>query len=104
MHREKAKKQTNFPLILVPIIVCIACSGQSTKGCAPSMGTEAMLLWGLLFGSIGLGYFVYGRRQEKLIPKYSGIALMVFPYFVSNVYLLVGTGLGLMALPFFLRE
>jgi cytochrome P450 len=26
------------------------------------MGTESMLLWGLLFGSIGLGYFVYGRR------------------------------------------
>jgi hypothetical protein len=68
------------------------------------MGTESMLLWGLLFGSIGLGYFIYGRKQEKVIPKYSGIALMVFPYFVSNVYWLVGAGLGLIALPYFLRE
>jgi hypothetical protein len=68
------------------------------------MDTAAMLLWGLLFGSIGLGYFIYGRRQEKIIPRYSGIALMVFPYFIPNVYWLVGVGIGLSALPYFLRE
>jgi hypothetical protein len=68
------------------------------------MESESMLLWALLFGSIGLGYFVYGRKQEKLIPKYCGIALMVFPYFVHNVYWLVGTGVGLLALPYFLRD
>ena len=68
------------------------------------METESMLLWGLLFGSIGLGYFMYGRRQEKIVPRYSGIALMVFPYFVHNTYWLVGVGLGLLALPYFLRE
>lgn len=68
------------------------------------METESLLLWGLLFGSIGLGYFIYGRQQEKLVPKYSGIALIVFPYFVPNVYWLVGIGVGLLALPYFLRE
>jgi len=62
-----------------------------------------MLLWGLLFGSAGLGFFVYGRRQEKLVPKYCGIALMVFPYFVPSVAWLVGVGLALLALPYFLR-
>lgn len=68
------------------------------------METGSLLLWGLLFGSIGLGYFIYGRRQEKLIPKYCGIALIVFPYFVPNVYWLIGVGIGLLALPYFLRE
>jgi len=67
------------------------------------METESMLLWGLLFGSAGLGFFVYGRRQEKLVPKYCGIALMVFPYFVPSVAWLVGVGLALLALPYFLR-
>ncbi len=71
---------------------------------AESMETEPMLLWGLLFGSIGVGFFMYGRRQEKIVPRYCGIALMVFPYFVSNVYWLVGIGAGLLALPYFLRE
>ncbi len=68
------------------------------------METESMLLWGLLFGSIGVGYFIYGRRQEKIIPRYCGIALMVYPYFVPNVYWLVGVGLALLALPYFLRQ
>lgn len=67
------------------------------------METESMLLWGLLFGSAGLGFFIYGRRQEKLVPKYCGIALMVFPYFVPSVAWLVGVGLALLALPYFLR-
>lgn len=68
------------------------------------METEAMLLWGLLFGSIGLGFFIYGRQQGSLIPKYCGVALMVFPYFVPDVYWLVGTGAGLLAIPYFLRN
>ena len=68
------------------------------------MTSEAWLLWGLLFGSIGLGFFMYGRKQAQLITKYCGIALIVYPYFVPNVYWLVGVGVGLMAVPYFWRE
>jgi len=42
------------------------------------------LLWGLLFGSIGLGYFIYGKKQRAVVPLVCGLALMLFPYFVSN--------------------
>ena len=41
----------------------------------------AALFWGLLFSSIGLGYFIYGKRQHASVPLVCGIALMVFPYF-----------------------
>lgn len=61
------------------------------------------LLWGLLFGSIGLGFFVYGRRQRVVVPLVCGLALMIFPYFVSNTILLVVLGLALMAIPYFVR-
>jgi len=64
---------------------------------------QAWLLWGLLFGSIGLGYFIYGKRQRAVVPLLCGIALMVFPYFVSNIVLLVGTGILLAAIPYFFR-
>lgn len=64
---------------------------------------QATLLWGLLFSSIGLGFFIYGKKQRAVVPLVCGIALMVFPYFVSNVMLLVGIGLVLMAVPYFLR-
>jgi hypothetical protein len=67
------------------------------------MDDTSVLLWGVLFGSIGLGFFIYGRRQQAVVPLVAGIALFVVPYFISNVYLLVISGIFLMALPYFLR-
>jgi hypothetical protein len=63
----------------------------------------ATLLWGLLFGSIGLGFFVYGRRQKAVVPLLAGLALMIFPYFISNTIALVTLGIVLMAIPYFIR-
>jgi hypothetical protein len=63
----------------------------------------AALLWGLVFGSIGVGYYMYGKRQENLVTRLTGVALMIFPYFVSNNLLLVVVGLALMAVPYFIR-
>lgn len=62
------------------------------------------LLWGLLFGSVGLGYFVYGKKQKAFVPLVCGFALMVFPYFVSNTILLVAIGIALAVLPYFFRR
>jgi hypothetical protein len=61
------------------------------------------LLWGLLFGSIGLGFLVYGRKQKKIVPLVCGIALMIFSYFVSNTILLVALGVVLISIPYFVR-
>lgn len=63
----------------------------------------AVLLWGLLFGSIGLGYFIYGKKQRAVVPLVCGLGLMIFPYFVPNAMLLVGVGAMLIAIPYFLR-
>ncbi len=64
---------------------------------------EATLWWGMLFGAIGLGYFIYGKRQAAALPLVCGIGLMVFPYFVSNSWLLFAIGAALMAVPVFIR-
>lgn len=63
----------------------------------------ATLLWGLLFGSIGLGYFIYGRKQAQPVAKYTGIALMIYPYFISNTVMLVMLGALLLLLPKFVK-
>ena len=52
------------------------------------MAGHAALFWGLIFGSIGFGFFLYGKNQRAIMPLVCGIALMVFPYFVSNTLLL----------------
>jgi len=64
---------------------------------------EASLWWGLLFGSIGMGFLVYGKRQKAPVPLLCGIGLIVFPYFVSNGWAMVLVGAALMAVPYFVR-
>ncbi len=61
------------------------------------------LWWGMLFGSIGLGFFVYGRKQRVIVPLVCGGALMVFPYFVTGTAWLIIVGVTLMAVPYFVR-
>ncbi len=65
--------------------------------------SEAQLWWGMLFGAIGLGYFVYGTKQRIPIPLVCGIALMAYPYFFTNAWLLVLIGVVLTAIPYFIR-
>ncbi len=62
-----------------------------------------VLLWGLLFSSIGFGLFLYGRKQRAVVPLVCGLALMIYPYFLSNLILLVVIGAVLTALPYFFR-
>ncbi|WP_038247982.1 hypothetical protein [Ghiorsea bivora] len=67
------------------------------------MDDTTTLFLGLFFGSIGFGFSLYGKKQHKIIPLLTGLTLMVFPYFVPNLYLLAGIGITLMALPYFFR-
>jgi hypothetical protein len=46
---------------------------------------------------------MYGKKQRSPIPLIAGLGLMVFPYFISNVYLIVIVGAALMALPYFIQ-
>ena len=63
----------------------------------------AVLIWGMIFGAIGVGFFIYGKKQKAIVPLCVGIALCVFPYFIANVYALVLIGVVLMAVPYFVR-
>jgi len=67
------------------------------------LGSESSLLWGVFFGAIGLGYFVYGKKQHRFVPLLCGLGLMAFPYFMTNMVLLVVVGLALSVMPYFFR-
>jgi len=67
------------------------------------MKNSSGLFWGMAFGAIGLGFFSYGKKQKAIVPLVTGVALLVFPYFISNLYLLVLTGDALVVLPYFIR-
>ena len=58
------------------------------------------LIFGILAGAVGAGYFIYGKRQAKLVPMTAGILLCVYPYFTDSVLWLSVVGMLLMATPF----
>ena len=68
------------------------------------MTDSSELLWGLLFGSIGVGYMIYGRRQRAPIPFIAGLGLVGFTYVVSGTLLTVAVGAALIALPILVRR
>ena len=63
----------------------------------------ATFILGMLFGAIGLGYFIYGKRQQAPIPLASGVLLMVFPFFVPNAWATFLLGAALCAVPWCVR-
>ncbi len=67
----------------------------------PSLGT---LIVGLAAGIIGLAYFVYGKRAQRLIFVVAGVGLCVYPYLVSGVPLELLVGSLLAAAPFVIRD
>ncbi|AXK71128.1 amino acid transport protein [Lysobacter sp. TY2-98] len=62
-----------------------------------------LLLLGVLLSSVGLGYFIYGRKQGAPPPLVAGIVLMVVPYFISSALLLVAVGVIVAAVPWVMR-
>ena len=67
------------------------------------MESESLLIWGMLFGAVGLGYFIYGKKQKAPVPLIVGIAIFVFAYSLSAVSMLICFGLAIMAAPYFIK-
>jgi len=64
----------------------------------------AALLGSLLFGAIRLGAFMYGKRMVRYSPMIIGIALMAYPYFVPQTWLLYTVGCALCLGLYLFRE
>ncbi len=61
----------------------------------------AVLILSVIMGAIGLGYFVYGRKQKHIPSFISAIGLFAAPYLTSNIYALILITIVLILLPFF---
>ena len=68
-----------------------------------NMDTNALMI-SLLFGMVGMGMFMYGKKAGRMIALCAGLALMIVPYFIANVMLLLIVCCGFTALPWIIRE
>ncbi|MCU4390444.1 amino acid transport protein [Acinetobacter courvalinii] len=61
------------------------------------------LFLGVIFSSIGLGYFLYGKKQKMTVPLVCGLVLMFFTYLIESTTLISMIGIILSVIPYFLR-
>lgn len=59
------------------------------------------ILAGIIFGIIGWGSYSYGKKLELWQPRAIGLALMIYPYFIYNKWLVWIIGVGLLVLLWF---
>ena len=57
-----------------------------------------------LFSLFGLAFFIYGKKETDLAFLSAGGLLMLYPYFVSGVWLILPIGLLLTVVPFLYRH
>jgi hypothetical protein len=50
----------------------------------------------LIWGSVGFGYFIYGRKQQETVPLIAGLSMIAASYVVGSAMLMSIVSLALM--------
>jgi hypothetical protein len=58
------------------------------------------LILSMIWGSIGVGFFIYGKKQARAVFLLCGILLCIVPYFISSALVSLILGSILFFLPF----
>jgi hypothetical protein len=75
-------------------------------GCFPvfkDMFDSSTLIASLIWGSVGLGFAIYGKKQQDAPPLFGGIALIAVSYFIGSALLMSLAAAGIIAAIFWLR-
>jgi len=69
-----------------------------------TLPSPAWLFGSLVFGTLGFGVFWYGKKQQRTWTKWIGVALMVYPYAISETWQLYAVGCALCAAIWFVPD
>ena len=58
----------------------------------------------LIWGSIGVGYFVYGKKQSSLVPLIGGLLMIGVSYFIGSALIMSLISLGIIGGVYFLLK
>jgi hypothetical protein len=65
------------------------------------MFSTSFLFASLLWGSVGVGYFIYGKRQQSLSPMIGGIVMVMVSYFIGSALLMSLVCFGILGVVYF---
>ena len=55
----------------------------------------SFLFASLLWGSVGMGYFIYGKKQSAMMPMIGGVVICAVSYVVSSWLLMTLLSIGI---------
>jgi hypothetical protein len=62
-----------------------------------------LIIISLLLSGVGIGYYYYGKKRSPYF-RLAGIILLIFPYFINELWQLLVIGLIIIVLPFMLER
>ncbi len=63
-----------------------------------------IFLASLVWGAIGSGFVIYGKKQRAMVPLYGGIALVATSYFAESALVMSLICAGLLVAIYFFRD
>lgn len=69
-----------------------------------TLPTPAYLFGAIIFGLLGLAGYRYGKLHARPYVRWLGVALMLYPYAISETWLLYVTGLVLCGAIYWFRD
>lgn len=63
-----------------------------------------VMVAGIVFGIFGMAALGYGRKTDRPRAMMIGAVLILFPYFIANIWLIWAIGIALLVTMFVWRE
>jgi hypothetical protein len=77
---------------------------NTLKSLGFALPSPAYLFGALFFGIVGIAAYRYGKKAALPKPRWIGLALMLYPYAISETWLLYAVGFALCALLYVTRK
>ena len=70
----------------------------------PARMNTNIFLASLVWGAIGSGFVIYGKKQREMVPLYGGIAVVATSYFAESALVMSVICTGLLVATYFFRH
>jgi hypothetical protein len=77
---------------------------QQLQSLGLTLPTPAYIAGVLIFSVLGIAAWRYGRKRQRPAVRWLGLALMLYPYVVTETWALYVVGAGLCAAIYYYRE
>jgi hypothetical protein len=62
------------------------------------------LVASLIWGSVGLGFFIYGKKQQSMVPLFGGLLIIGISYFIDSALYMSLAAIALLAGVYWLKK